>query len=286
MDNPTANGIYDPRLGPVDSSQPCGTCQLSEHQCPGHIGTFSPLSLFCFTHLCSRLVLLCFVVVVVVVLLFFSCLKRNRSYRIGFAIIQSAQFSSFDVSVASQVFCLQQISRTFERDTQIYQNIGFFRERRFRWSIECPTYSIFFFFFLICHFVFCFSFINIYILNAAVWFVFVFVFCCLQHLVFFLMLSWSRTKRKMPRRCSTSDAVCRQTCQAPARCICRRAWRRRRAWATAIVMPSTTIATRCLRCCERICASQCARTAARRVQRWCAAPTTPRSSSSLSRTRP
>jgi hypothetical protein len=46
LDNPTRGGIYDPRLGPIDSSSICETCHLSEHQCPGHLGKFNVVFVF------------------------------------------------------------------------------------------------------------------------------------------------------------------------------------------------------------------------------------------------
>ncbi|CAG9462668.1 unnamed protein product [Pedinophyceae sp. YPF-701] len=38
QNNPTAGGLYDKRLGPIDSSAQCGTCGLGFSSCPGHYG--------------------------------------------------------------------------------------------------------------------------------------------------------------------------------------------------------------------------------------------------------
>jgi DNA-directed RNA polymerase I subunit RPA1 len=38
MNLPNRNGLYDPRMGPIDSLSSCKTCGLSEERCPGHMG--------------------------------------------------------------------------------------------------------------------------------------------------------------------------------------------------------------------------------------------------------
>lgn len=38
LDHPTANGLYDPRLGPVGRDTTCKTCFLDSVSCPGHFG--------------------------------------------------------------------------------------------------------------------------------------------------------------------------------------------------------------------------------------------------------
>ncbi|KAF3925482.1 hypothetical protein AA313_de0200270 [Arthrobotrys entomopaga] len=39
--NPVDGGLYDPALGPFGRSIPCGTCNLSNENCPGHVGHIS-----------------------------------------------------------------------------------------------------------------------------------------------------------------------------------------------------------------------------------------------------
>ena len=38
LNNPVQDGLYDPRLGPIERFQLCQTCHLSEKHCPGHFG--------------------------------------------------------------------------------------------------------------------------------------------------------------------------------------------------------------------------------------------------------
>ncbi|VDP10594.1 unnamed protein product [Soboliphyme baturini] len=47
LQHPVMGGLYDSALGPLNSSEQCSTCTLTEIYCPGHFGHISlPLPVY------------------------------------------------------------------------------------------------------------------------------------------------------------------------------------------------------------------------------------------------
>ncbi|MES1909783.1 MAG: hypothetical protein MHM6MM_002472 [Cercozoa sp. M6MM] len=66
LGTPVPNGLFDPRMGPMERFSSCITCGLPEHECPGHMGAielaapcYNPLTFQLMLKLLSRTCLQC-----------------------------------------------------------------------------------------------------------------------------------------------------------------------------------------------------------------------------------